>query len=200
MKTKKRAKPSAPVASVPDEREQIFGLVADLVPLGMPPEECGGYFAEAWRVKETAPLGAELLMGYGIMHAVKNGPGFFFKRAGREHSVIIVADTFFDESLKARAVLFASNFIPTYTEGLRAAKRIRWLPILHLRGISALLAGEIELAKREGMRDDPLILFYAAHPSNREVLNLDFVKGIGEKIFDFVAVDSTRAGAEGVGL
>jgi hypothetical protein len=43
----------------------------------------------------------------------------------------------------------------------------------------------------------PLILFYARNPENRAKLDLAFVHDLGEKLFEFCALDMTGNG-EGV--
>jgi hypothetical protein len=195
--TKKSAKLKQPAAPPLDMSERVFGLMQDFSHLGMPLAECGPVGALAWPLRKTTPLDAHQLLGYGTAHACKDARGVFFAHDGARRDVFIVTDMHLTARCEEHAACWIANFLPSYTAGLEAARRVRWLPILGLSTLPILLVGELALAIQDEDAVLPLILFYARNPENRAKLDLAFVHDLGEKLFEFCALDMTGNG-EGV--
>jgi hypothetical protein len=160
--------------------DSIICLAPDVVPAGMPEEECGP--ACAWAIERGQRWALHQVLGFAATHA-GGGRGAFCHHCAA--NVFVVSNHRLIAGVHEAAAVWALNHFDTYTEALSAVHRVRWLPVLDvgLRNLAQLIAREVALAEREYSGREPVILIWESNGGAR----LETACEIGSAVFGFVA-------------
>lgn len=130
----------------------------------------------------AAPPKAYDVLTQAALHACQGATGRLYA-GDATAAVIVVTDQLLAPNDIPLSVVCEMNSFPSFTEGERASRSVKWLPILRTRALPRVLTREVQLIKEEQPNRSLLILFWTPCADAAALLTDDFAAKIGTEIF-----------------